>query len=132
MHPTPTLAATIAAPPTPDAPDDGARFDAPVTDGDEGPLFVALVLAADGVLYAATAPSREASLRRVAEFVGSRLDTRLWPDDAAEVRALLADGRHGAAVSRYFDRVGRRWDEEWLVTARVGPGELAGSSADGR
>ena len=88
-----------------------------------GPLFVAAVLAADGALFSAAAESREASLRQVAEFVRGRLDTRLWPGDAAEVRALLDGGRYDAAVARYFACVGRRWDEEWLVTACVGDGD---------
>jgi hypothetical protein len=88
------------------------------------PLFVAAVLAADGALFSAAAESPEASLRHVAEFVRGRLDTRLWPGDAADVRELLDGGRYDAAVSRYFDCVGRRWDEEWLCTARVGDGDL--------
>lgn len=87
--------------------------------GDAPSLVVAVVLNADGVRFTAVAESREASVRRVAEYVERRLDVHLWPDDAACVRALLDAGDHDAAVTRYFERVGDRWDDEWLVTAPV-------------
>ena len=87
--------------------------------GDASSLVVAVVLNADGVRFSAVAESRDAAHRRVAAYVERRLDVHLWPDDAEHVRALLDAGDHDAAVEHYFERVGDRWDDEWLVTAPV-------------
>ena len=84
-----------------------------------GTLCVAVVHAADGVRLAAAASSRVEIVRRLAEYVQRRLSQTLWPEDARHVRSLLMRGELEAAVEVYFGRVGRRWDEEWLVTTSI-------------
>ena len=84
-----------------------------------GTLCVAVVHAADGVRLATAASSRVEIVRRLAEYVQRRLSQTLWPEDARHVRSLLMRGELEAAVEVYFGRVGRRWDEEWLVTTSI-------------
>lgn len=79
--------------------------------------MTAVVRAADGVRFVATADSRSALTRRLAEYVRERAPLTLWPIQAAEVRALLEEDEPDAAVARYFATVGDRWDEEWLDDA---------------
>ncbi len=81
------------------------------------PPITAVVHAADGVRFTASADSIPALTQRLAEYVRERADDVLWPDEAAHVRRLLADGDLAAAVDCYFWNVGDRWDDEWLVTA---------------
>jgi hypothetical protein len=82
-------------------------------------LCVAVVHSADGVRLATAATSRVEIVRRLAEYVQRRLSQTLWPEDARHVRALLIRGELEAAVEVYFGRVGRRWDQEWLVTTAI-------------
>ena len=83
-------------------------------------VFVAAVLGTDGILFTAAAESEELCWFQVAAYVADRLDTRLWPERATRVRALLDVGDYAAASELYFEHVGERWDEEWLVAAPIG------------
>lgn len=88
------------------ASDDGVVISAPHT---------ALVYALDGVRFVATAASRRALMRRVAQYVERHAGDALWPNDALRVRRLLEDGAHEEAVELFFALTGERWDEEWIV-----------------
>lgn len=79
--------------------------------------------AADGPQFTAVAACPEALAHRLAEYVRRKHEAQLWPADAARVRALLDAGELDAAVTMYFERVGERWDEEWLVTAQIDPSD---------
>ena len=75
----------------------------------------ALVYALDGVRLVATAASRPALMRRLAEYVGRQACEMLCANDAHRVEALLGDQAYDEAVELYFVLVGERWDEEWIV-----------------
>jgi len=79
------------------------------------PLLLAVVCAPDGVRFVAHGHSDLEILRRLASHVARQAPRQLWPLEARRVRLLLRHGRLGAAVAYYFARVGRRWDDEWLV-----------------
>jgi hypothetical protein len=53
-------------------------------------------------------------LGQLADYVRTRCDDVLWADAARDVRALIREGHVRAAVSRYFERTGERWDAERL------------------
>lgn len=92
--------------------------------GQRRTLVIATVHAADGVQFAAVADCREGLVHRVAQHVRRNFATQLWPADAERVRVHLDEGALEAAVTLYFERVGERWDEEWLVTTSVPGVEL--------
>ncbi len=79
-------------------------------------LHTAVVRAADGVRFIATAADDDGVSSQLIEYIASRCDHVLWGGPASEVRRLIAAHRHGEAVAIYFSNVGRRWDEEWLET----------------
>jgi hypothetical protein len=85
----------------------------------------AVVRAADGVRFTATASDDEALLPRVVEYVASRCDDVLWPEASREVRRLIADHRESDAIAAYFRNVGLRWDEEWLELRAADAGALS-------
>ena len=76
--------------------------------------YTAVVVAADGVRFVATAPSSEALSAKLALYVQRRCDDRLWPAEAGEVHSLIAEGRADDAIATYFGKVGARWDDEHL------------------
>jgi hypothetical protein len=82
-------------------------------------LFVGVVHAVDGVRLMVAADSRRDLIWQLSEYVREHGDDVLRPDHARHLRNLLARGELEAAVELYFALVGRRWDEEWLVTAVV-------------
>ena len=84
-------------------------------DGLASGLHTAVVYSVDGVRLIATATSRPALIRRIADYVGQHANDRLWPQDAHLVHRALADAAHEAAVELYFAFVGQRWDEEWVL-----------------
>ncbi len=100
-------------------------------DGDRS-IFVAAVLGTDGMLFNAAADSEELCWFQVAAYVADRLETRLWPENVTRVRALLDIGDYAGAAALYFECVGERWDEEWLVTARIDAHAGTGRSGVGR
>ena len=77
-------------------------------------VHTAVVRAADGVRFIATAADGDEVSSRLIDYVASRCDDVLWPAPAREVRRLIAEHRHSEAIATYFSNVGRRWDEEWL------------------
>ena len=82
-------------------------------------LFIAVVHAVDGIRFAAAAGTRRELVKRLAEYVRQRGDHALSPDHARHLRGLLTRRELEAAVELYFGLVGKRWDEEWLVTTVV-------------
>lgn len=82
-------------------------------------LYVGVVHAVDGVRLITTADTRRELVWQLAEYAREHGDDALRPDHARHLRGLLARGELEAAVELYFALVGRRWDEEWLVTAVV-------------
>jgi hypothetical protein len=79
-------------------------------------LHTAVVRAADGVRFIATAADDDGVSSQLIDYIASRCDHVLWPVAAREVRRLIAEHHHAEAIARYFANVGRRWDEEWLET----------------
>jgi hypothetical protein len=74
----------------------------------------AVVHAADGVRFVATATCPHALFARLVEYIRGRCDDVLWSDAASQVRTLLDDGDPDAAITLYFARTGERWDQERL------------------
>lgn len=92
----------------------------PGVESDDAPsLLVAVVHTRDAVRFVTATTVRAELVRRLAGYVAERAPTTLHEADAARLDALLAGGEAEAAVAHYFDTVGRRWDEEWLVTTDV-------------
>lgn len=77
-------------------------------------LHVALVASLDGLRFTAVDRSAEGLLQRLSEYVAANAHTGLWPDSARRVRLLLTQSDSAAAIQHYFDRVGDRWDPEYL------------------
>ncbi len=92
------------------------------TTTDTGRLVTAVVHAADGVRFVASAPSSAALANEVAGYVASRCDDSLWPSVAAQVREFIEDGNPDAAIATYFANVGQRWDHERLELDASWPG----------
>jgi hypothetical protein len=78
-------------------------------------VHLGIVHGADGIHFVAAGESRDALLQRLAGYVWSRADLELYPDDARRLGRLLKTGAAEDAVRFYFERVGRKWDREWLV-----------------
>ena len=76
--------------------------------------YTAVVHAADGVRFVASAPTGAALASQLVEYVCGRCDHALWPPVASEVRALIDDNQPFAAIAMYFANVGVRWDAERL------------------
>jgi hypothetical protein len=76
--------------------------------------FTAVVHAADGVRFVASAPTSAELTDQVVEYIATRCDDSLWPPAAAQVRKFLDDGDPDAAIAAYFANVGQRWDDERL------------------
>jgi hypothetical protein len=77
-------------------------------------LHTAVVRAADGVRFVATAADNDGVSSQLIDYIAGRCDHVLWPAPAREVRRLIAEHRHAEAIAAYFSNVGGRWDEEWL------------------
>jgi hypothetical protein len=76
--------------------------------------FTAVVHAADGIRFVASAPSSADLANELVAYIAARCDDSLWPSVAAEVHAYIDDGNPDAAIATYFANVGQRWDHEWL------------------
>jgi hypothetical protein len=85
-------------------------------------VMMAVVHTRDRVRFTAFASRRDELIERIARYVRESAADVLWADDAASVRDFLAAGDLDAAITHYFATVGRRWDEEWLVTASAHSG----------
>lgn len=81
--------------------------------------FVAIVHGHDGVSFTAIAPTRTALMTMLTSYVRRQAGHQLWAAASELVLRLLERGETEAAIETYFGLVGSRWDEEWLVTARV-------------
>jgi hypothetical protein len=71
------------------------------------------------VHFVAVAETRAALHGRIAEYIRSHADTQLYAEDARIVSQLLERAEVQRAIRYYFDRVGDRWDREWLNEATV-------------
>jgi hypothetical protein len=90
-------------------------------------LHAAVVHSRDGIRLLTASASAEQTLDAVAQYVLRHADHMLWPVDARQVAGLLAIGRLRAGVDLYFDRVGERWDREFLHEAQLrqtGPADV--------
>ena len=85
-------------------------------------VMMAVVHTRDRVRFTAFASRRDELIERIAGYVRESAADVLWADDAASVQGFLAAGDLDAAITHYFATVGRRWDEEWLVTASAHSG----------
>ena len=85
--------------------------------------LTAIVYAADGIRFVASAQCAAELTKQVAAYIRARCDYALWPDVGHEVRALLDDGQPYAAIALYFDRVGERWDDEHLDIGGISFGD---------
>lgn len=83
----------------------------------------AIVHAADGIRFVATAARPDALFAQLAAYVRGRCEDVLWADASRQVRTLLDDGDVRAAVALYFARTGERWDQEQLDLVTVEEGE---------
>lgn len=79
------------------------------------PLHVAIVHGVDGIHYVVAADSAAALTSEIALYVERESGVQLYPEDARAVMRMLADGEDEKAVRFYFERVGARWDREWLT-----------------
>jgi hypothetical protein len=84
--------------------------------------FIAIVHTTDGVSFATTAGTRSALIERIADYVRRVARDRLFAGHAQQVLRLLESAQLERGIERYFSMVGKRWDEEWLVTAAIGGG----------
>lgn len=77
-------------------------------------LHIAVVVVVDGVLFTAVEGSKKALRARLGKFVRVNASAKLWPPDSAEVLQCLDRGDVNRGVALYFERVGDRWDREFL------------------
>jgi len=77
-------------------------------------LHYAIVSGPDGIHFAASGPSEDKMFAGLVRYIRQRCGFTLWPRDANEVIASLDAGRTADAIALYFDRVGERWDREYL------------------
>ena len=77
-------------------------------------LHYAIVSGPDGIHFAASGPSEDKMFAGLVRYIRQRCGFTLWASDANEVIASLDAGRTADAIALYFDRVGERWDREYL------------------
>ena len=82
-------------------------------------IYVAAVIATDGIRFATAGHTRDEVLSAVATYVRERSAVQLWPDRARLVRDYLDRGECEAGIGAYFATVGDRWDQEWIITMEV-------------
>lgn len=95
-------------------------------------VHVAAVYAADGVRFLAGAHTADALMQRLGEYVVRHAERMLYEEDARRVHRMLAEGRAADAVAYYFERVGRRWEREFLRVEVVPAGRERGSVCPAR
>src|SRR5262245_35994843 len=76
--------------------------------------YTAVVHAADGIRFVASAPTGAALASQLVSYICERCDDTLWPPVARDVRALIDADQPFAAIAKYFGSVGARWDAERL------------------
>ncbi len=82
----------------------------------KGMMHVGIVHGVSGIHFVAAADSHAALVREVAGYVRRQAEVQLYASDAAAVTELLERSDDAGAVRVYFDRVGARWDREWLTS----------------
>lgn len=82
-------------------------------------MHVAVVHGTGGVHYVAAAQTRAALVRQVAGYVRDQADLQLYARDVAILTDMLQRQDEEGAVRFYFQRVGQRWDREWLKSEVV-------------
>lgn len=82
--------------------------------------YTAVVHAADGIRFVASAPTGAALASQLVRYIRERCDDTLWPAAAADVRALIEADQPFAAIAKYFANVGARWDAERLELELAG------------
>jgi hypothetical protein len=87
------------------------------------PTFTAIVHAADGVRFVASARCPDHLTAQIVDYIRERCDDVLWPSIARDVRALIDLDKPYAAIALYFAHVGERWDEEHLELGGLSLGE---------
>jgi hypothetical protein len=88
-----------------------------------GAPTTAIVHAADGIRFVATAACPDVLFAQLAAYVRGRCDDVLWADASRQIRTLLADGHLRAAITQYFAHSADRWDQEQLTLVTVTDGE---------
>lgn len=91
-------------------------------------VHVAVVHGERRINLVAVAESRSALTARLAGYVRANAGLQLYPREARLVVDLLDRGAADGAVRFYFERVGRRWDREWLHTEVIEAEPSAGRS----
>lgn len=76
--------------------------------------YVAVVHGEQRIHSIMAAGTAEELTERVADYVRENARVQLYASEAERVLGLLAAGAVDPAVRFYFDRVGRKWDREWL------------------
>ena len=82
-------------------------------------MHVAVVHGKDGVHFVAAAETRAALVHQVAAYVRDQADLQLYARDVAILTDMLQRRDEEGAVRFYFQRVGQRWDREWLKSEVV-------------
>jgi len=77
-------------------------------------LHYAIVSGPDGIQFAASGPDEDKMFAGLVRYIKQRCGFTLWPRDAKAVMTLLDAGHTSDAIDLYFDRVGERWDSEYL------------------
>lgn len=77
--------------------------------------YSASIYARDGLRFSAAAATAATLKRQIARYISDRAESQLWTNDADEVRRLLTLGALNSAIEHYFECVGKRWDDEWIV-----------------
>jgi len=77
-------------------------------------LHYAIVSGPDGIHFAAAGADEDKMFAGLVRYIKQRCGFTLWPPDAKEVTALIDGGQTAEAIELYFNRVGDRWDREYL------------------
>jgi len=77
-------------------------------------LHYAIVSGPDGIHFAAAGADEDKMFAGLVRYIKQRCGFTLWPRDANAVISLVEAGRMADAIEMYFDRVGDRWDREYL------------------
>jgi hypothetical protein len=80
---------------------------------------VAAVIGGGEVRFLTAAPTRASLMELLAGYVLQHADGMLRPDAVLELRRLISAGRTAEAVRFYFERVGERWEKEYLCCETI-------------
>jgi hypothetical protein len=94
-------------------------------------IFVAVIHGRRYVHHVVVASSRSMLIRGLGRYVRDHARIQLRAEDSAKVEDLLIRGEAEHAVAFYMDRVGDRWDEEWLYIHTTALCELQGDAPVG-